>query len=481
MPTSTPWSWPALAGAEATDLPAALRVERAVWGKVHGASSDFRWIAATRGFSRLGAARDRGLEAELTVGAEDRLSRFTLWRSLAELHLAAACYPSRARDGAGRSGFLEKQLFAWGPEARSVPVAAGALLLLPAVAELDDQVWWGRIDPVTWDTDREMVLRLGDANEVSLSDELLRRRAAEGLEALRSLIEPSALSSFYARLLAGERPAPLAGSPEPLPPTALGALLLPLDRGTADGVSLASWLPSGRTPAASLASRWDGIATPSDAWPAGDDRVTPSQEVVDRARRMAEAILTGDPSRLEGTFSGRPSTGPVRPAATPRDERAPVREPEPAPARAETRTETRTELPPALPEPLELAAPPPGAAWTLVHDFARRPARRWLDPAALAAQLEGTSPHDPRTAAELLHSWIRTVSTARPAQADPDQWEVKEDLLRAVALALLYVSALREHHRSDVLRRLGPSLADELLRHSRSNCAPELSTRIDQQ
>src|SRR5262249_16752164 len=79
--------WPGMRGlgrAEAWRF----RCERGIWGKVHGAESDYRWIAASPGF-----ASGRGqLYAELSVGQPTAPEKFTLWRAYNGRFYAVSCY-----------------------------------------------------------------------------------------------------------------------------------------------------------------------------------------------------------------------------------------------------------------------------------------------------------------------------------------------------------------------------------------------------
>ena len=60
--------WPALAGISSRVWESEITVERAIWGKVPGQRSDFRWIARSPGFvGHLGR-----VEAALRIGREDR-------------------------------------------------------------------------------------------------------------------------------------------------------------------------------------------------------------------------------------------------------------------------------------------------------------------------------------------------------------------------------------------------------------------------
>lgn len=482
------WSWPALAGVSAASLPHFLAVERAVWGKVHGARSDFRWIAASRGF----AVRGRGLERELAVGIEDRPVRFPFWRAAPGLHVAGSGYPSRARDASGRGGALEKQLLAWRAE-HSVPAGAAALLLLPRAAELDDGAWWGRAAPAAWDADPRFVLDLGGPLEVPVSERLLAEAAARGIADLRARLVPdggAALAEVFGALLAGRRPVLCPLGDQPLEPEALAALLLPLDRERADGLSLAGWLPSSRPPRADLGGSWDVVVHAG-----GRSRTAEATATDPRTRAMAAALLAGDPSLLGGSPAlDRPAARPA-PAAADDPRRRDARELPPA------EEPVTPDLPP-LPRAPELAEPPAGAGagWRILYDFARDPHRFWLDPQELAPYLREPAGEN-EEAVQTALSWLRTLASSRPPSAPAgDQHRAKEDLLWAGILALsptpltverlgalrsglvpplLYLMALHPESWSYISGALGMERATRLLEQSRRQSAPELHFRIE--
>lgn len=484
------WDWPALEGATTVGLPPSLAAEQGIWGKVHGASSDFRWIAATRGFSSLG----RDLEREVAVGIEDRPARFSLWRFGPEVHLAGVGYPSRARDASGRAGSLEKQVLAIRADP-AIPPALAALLLLPLVAELDDRTWWGRADPGAWDADPRFVFDLGGPREVPMSEEALDRAVADGVEGLRAALPPdgaaAVLAETFTGLLGGRRPVLFPAAEGPLAPAALAALLLPLDRKRADRLSLAGWLPSSRPPGGELGERWDLVARPGGEAPR-DRPADPDP----RARRMAAAILAGDPSLL----GGRRTPGPAIPTP-PAPATLPIHEPWSGDDTGPGPTRAGSGGPPPLPVSPNLPEPPAGAsrAWWLIHDLARDPTRFWLDPQDLAPHLADGHDVDDESPLSAALTWLRTLASDRPPGPAGEQHRAKEDLLRAAILALsptpttldalgpfqsdrvppvLYLTALPPDAWERARRSLGEGRIAELLRESRQRCAPELRARI---
>ncbi len=288
MAAHNPWQWPALSGAEP---PQQLQYERGIWGKVHGASSDFRRIAATAKF----ALQHPRLERELLLGSEDLPQKTQCWLSVGNTHYAVACYPSRAVDKTGRSGFLEKQIIEWRhpPE---IPAALGALLLLPEIARYTDVIWWDSRNRADWQ-EADFALALGDSTCPPLSVGGLELLVQRSIEALLNAVSPEALSQFYAAVLAGQRAVALPGLTQPLPPEALGALLLPLDRTTADRFCFINWLPSRHAEGEDLRQRWDAIlggAAPGLAL----ESPAPTASQRQQAERMALALSRQAPDSL---------------------------------------------------------------------------------------------------------------------------------------------------------------------------------------
>lgn len=246
--------WPALDWEQA-EPPRQLDFVRGVWGKVHGAPTDYRWIASGPGFGP-GAE----LENEISLGREDRPAAGQAWRSLDDEALAVGFYPSRTRDAAGRSGFVEKQVLLW-RRPPQVPAAVGALLLLPLAARSSDEIWWGRRDePRLHDPDFRLDLppETDPPAPVDLHD--LAARAEEARRRLSELVDERSLARLYAGILGGGRALPLELS-APLPAAAVAALLLPLPRHVADRLSIAGWIPSERTASTDLRRCWDVVAT----------------------------------------------------------------------------------------------------------------------------------------------------------------------------------------------------------------------------
>ncbi len=469
-------TWPALQPAP-QPLPSQLDYARGVWGKVHGASSDFRWIAYSDGFNRYG----NGLERELNLGAEDNPCKAFFWRPLSRNtqpvgYYAVVGYPSRAADAAGRQGFLEKQVLEW-PCSADLPAALGALLLLPATAPWTDDIWWSRYREQPW-SQPEFALPIAAAEcmPVTCSEALLADIIERGLQALTA-VDPETLRECYARLLAGQRPACLHGLSQPLAPEALAALLLPLPRPVADSLSLAGWIPAHRYSLEELGKRWDLLVLPKAiAMPALSSK---AERQLEAAGRMVEALWERKPGLLAAT-----------PAVTTAVDT--VREPQTFVEKAVTANPLSDPARPILPGALLTLTEPGPNAPSFIHElyeFARAVDRRWLDPTSLEANYpQGLSPLPIQSSeANLLCRWVREVESQRPFYADKAQWQVKVDLLRALALilvpdpdtpaqvglpqsgripALLYAVLLREPGTRDALVALGTDGLSEIIRQS---------------
>ncbi|HET9768299.1 MAG TPA: hypothetical protein VFS60_15705 [Thermoanaerobaculia bacterium] len=417
--------WPALQAA-ASLLGEPLVVERAVWGKAHAASSDYRWIARSAGFD---LAFVSALEKELNLGTEDQPERAVLWRAFGDRCHAVACYESRAIDNSGRVQFLEKQILQWRRPA-GVPAALGALVLLPATGKLSDEIWWPQRNALT---DPGVVLPIApeDHQPVVWDEASLGASVDAGREWLGRSVAVGALERFYADLLAQHRPAVLADCPRPPPPAALAALLLPLPVATADGTSLAGWIPSSRCTLSDLAHRWEGLVLPPRT--ALPEHPPASEVLRSRGWTMAHSLVE-DPSLLSPFDVGEARVAAAIPARGPvaRGARSPPVAAVAAPPGAGDSGRPTHEV--------SLETPP--RAWPLLvelHQFAAAADRRWLAPDALRTRLRGDVrpwlDHEATTVGELLARWIAQLESARPPHAHREQWQVKLDLLRSAALS----------------------------------------------
>ena len=277
--------WPAL-DLDERELPQQLTCERGVWGKVHGAPTDFRWIAETPAL----AAPQKHIVGELPLGNEDAPLSATLWRVVDDTCYAVRIYPSTARDATGRSGFVEKQLFEW-KRPDHIPAALGALLLLPLVASLEPTDWEHQTADIRWsEEDHVTILPPEEAKPISMA--AIEMTIAEGLRGLTESISEEVLAEVYASLLGGGRAIALEGFSSPLPPASLAALLLPLPRSVADRISIAGWLPSKHLSDFDLEQIrrcWDVVGGGAASPP--DDRATPTGEQIRQGRAMARFIF----------------------------------------------------------------------------------------------------------------------------------------------------------------------------------------------
>ena len=99
------------------------------------------------------------------------------------------------------------------------------------------------------------------ALSLEVSRESLRHRFDDGRAWLESKIGEENLAVFYGSCLSRRRGFSLE-TPEPLPPSALAALLLPLPREVADRLSVAGWYPSKRRQDVETRELWSVIFTP---------------------------------------------------------------------------------------------------------------------------------------------------------------------------------------------------------------------------
>jgi hypothetical protein len=298
-------TWPAL-DLGGQELPSRLTCERGVWGKVHGAATDFRWIAATANFE----AQRTGLERELALGAADVVDRpATLWRTVGDTSYAVAFYPSLARDASGRTGFLERQVLEW-KRPPGVPAAAAALLLLPAVASLEATDWSEKRPQIVWSQDED-VMDLDAAAPLPVSTSAIQEAIERGVAMLAEATTLDALTELYASLLAGGRAVTLKGLSAPLSPQAMAALLLPLPRDVADRISIAGWLPSSwLSPSGvdELRHCWDFVLGGATAIPV-DDSAQPTADHRQQAQVMARSLLT---RKSAASQAARPTDKPLQ-------------------------------------------------------------------------------------------------------------------------------------------------------------------------
>jgi hypothetical protein len=296
--------WPAL-DLDGRELPQQLNCERGVWGKVHGAPTDFRWIAET---PALVAPQKHIVEQELTLGREAAPISTTLWRVVEDTCYAVRVYPSTASDAAGGFGFLEIQLLEWKRPAH-IPAALGALLLLRAVEALEPTDWSHQPEDIRWsEEDYVTPLPAEEARPTSMA--AIETAIEEGLCGLAESISVETLADVYASLLAGNRAVALEGLSTPLPPASLAALLLPLPRSVADRISIAGWLPTAQLSDFDLEQIrrcWDVVG--GNVAGSLSDRATPTGEQVRQGRAMARSIFADRATaRPQVSGTARPKT-----------------------------------------------------------------------------------------------------------------------------------------------------------------------------
>jgi hypothetical protein len=257
---------------------------RAIWGKMHRASTDSRWIAASEGFDPSAELAIRAL----TVSTEDEPRTSRAWKQQGSGWMAIHAYPSRARDAAGRSGGLEKQLlFARADSA--MPPTVAAFILLEAASRLDDSVWWDTWNDPNWE-DYRYHLVLPPEPDIAWSTASLAQRIERGIEELRTKFSHSALAAFYQDILNSRLPAFLCAEPDLISPEALASLLLPLPPATAAKTSLLSGLPDSRL-AADRLQAWTGVVSRLNT-------AVPPVAAGPNAQRMAESLISANPGLL---------------------------------------------------------------------------------------------------------------------------------------------------------------------------------------
>jgi hypothetical protein len=283
-------------------LPQQLNYERAIWGKVHGAPSDFRWIAASSGFR----GSEQKVEQHLQLGSEDAAASMPLWKAVGNFYYAVYCYPSRAADASGRRGFLEKQIIEW-RQPEGVPAALAALLLLPKVARFTDEIWWNFFDDPRWlEVDFFIEIAKEDYLPVQVSTAECEQVIAAGCKMLAESMEMEKLQELYALLLAGQYPVVLNAIEQSLKPEAVAALMLPLPREIADTISIAGWLPSRRFNIDHLSQRWGVIGNGLNQSLTTPVSAVPTKEQWHQAQLMTQAILANDPSVLTSAAAPQP-------------------------------------------------------------------------------------------------------------------------------------------------------------------------------
>jgi hypothetical protein len=289
---SSEWlRWPGLSGARDGHLV----VQRAAFGKADRARTDYRWLAASRGWD---PTQER-LERRLSLGGEDRGVRCPLWRHEGNQWLAVMCIPSRARDFEGRQTPLEKHMLRCAAVPGITPALA-ACALFDEVRNASSDRWFDSYGQPQWERP-DYLLQLDESDAPALDIRLddLVPRFEDGLAQLESATTAADLAQFYAQLLTPGLPPALLRlrSEMPLEPFSLAALLLPLD---AKAYSLAGGIPSSIFPAEDDIQGWSGLVVQAHVQrvPA---RVPVSGEALRRGEELANALWARDPGRLVAT------------------------------------------------------------------------------------------------------------------------------------------------------------------------------------
>jgi len=299
------FSWPAL---QLTELPKALPVRRAVWGKVHGMRTDYRWIAATTDFE----GKSKEIEYAISFGNEQMPKGFVAWRALNEYYYAIACYPSRAEDADGRSGFLEKQVLEW-KRSNDIPAALAMLVCLPKAWTFKDSIWWEERKRPEWE-DNNFVLTLNQEPSLEIEEEVLAKTIQRGIDHLSDFVNEETLVNFYANALAGY-PLAIPELSQSLSSDALAALLLPLPKDIADKFSLTGWLPVKNAESKELFKNWNAIFCDRQLSLKQYEK-TPTKQHVQQAQILTDALFSNDPKLLNSTPKASVATPSPQPQSS---------------------------------------------------------------------------------------------------------------------------------------------------------------------
>lgn len=438
--------WPAVEDAAIwpSGRPEPMDLERAIYGKVHAARSDFRWIAAS--------SREHleGLAQRVGPGLVHESGRASAWRVDGAMRHAVSLQPSSARDAAGRAGLVDTQVLTW-RHPHPVPLATPlhAAWLLQQAASLDTKAaWWEERKHPGW-TRRDFMLGgehvptpAGPPAASRLHDTL-----ADGLEDLQALLGEEAhrgsFVRFYAALFARTQdldlerssPAVLFGMPRPLPPAALAALLLPLPSFLAGRLSLLGWELASRNRPEALAENWDVVVTGAHSGLVGLAEEPLPDELIELARVVVRGLAEGSPEELPALdvdleldeLTGRRRTG--APAST----AAPDPAPQPAPTE------------PAAPGESELLSPEDADFLReLLTDSAGRPLLEGLAPEDFMEAVSGLESFEP-LGHQLQNPRVRRLLTAMPGwEAAAGRIFARERGGQALKLPQAAASALRK-------------------------------------
>ncbi len=480
-----------------------LFFQRAVYGKAHGAMSDFRWLAVSPNFQ----GRTHQVERLCALGAEDAPKTSYYWRPRGKQYYAVKVYPSQAMDASGRSGFLEKQFFEWirPPE---IPATAGAFILLQEAKQATDEVWWQEGTTAAWgNPDFTLVLADQYHPPQTFSLEDLQKSIARGIDALLTQLEnpEQNLTQFYGQLLSEQFPIYMAGVLAPLPAEALAALLLPLPRWRAEQLSMAGWIPSQRLPSGGDYP-WDLMVVPPGL--STISKKTFDSKILEQTHLYWRALQNQDPTVL--TLNQVSERKPLFQGKKVIQKMAGTFKRVPIPSKTVPK---KNEPPSILKRPLKKNFQHPDQTISITklsnspgnvsdptlrvfYNFAKNMDKRWI---AHNRKLPGNwpllDPMDPQ--ANTICEWVQEVREQCPSDTDKKKWEVKVDILRAMAIlivpspktlervrlpitekvgALHFLNNIPPRKRDIVVQHIGMETMVKLIKHSRSRNSEDTHT-----
>jgi len=239
-------NWPAFVNFDMPDFDT-IEYEHGVWGKAHGARTDYRWLALTPDAD----FKKNEIDYELSLGNESLPRLGFFWKYLNNKHYAVMTYPSRAEDADGRRDFLEKQILCL--KSPNFPAPLTAMLLFTKLFKYDESVWWEQRQSIDWDNEPDAFIEL-PSRQSSISTTGIIEKSFEQLRDYFG--DKETLAQFYSNFIYSD-------ATVPLPPLALAALLLPFPKNRAEELSIAGWFPSSTIKPEHF-KKWDMLVLPSD-------------------------------------------------------------------------------------------------------------------------------------------------------------------------------------------------------------------------
>jgi hypothetical protein len=266
---------------------------------------------------------------------------------------------------------------------------------LPEVATFNDAIWWDFHNDIRWDRPEfALSIESNIVKALEFSNQTIAESIQKGVDRLKAVVGESALAYLYMQILTDQKPSFLLKIQEPLAPESLAVLTLPLRREIADSLSVVGWMPSSRIDYAR--ARWDVVVLPSEKPPIAMPAAL-SPNIKQQAVAMAKALLSNNPAPLAQWNQ------PAVFTQKPKQDR-----------------ETHFELPPYL---------------KAIEDFAKSDHCRWLDPTMLQRIQQQPLGVLSSQEKKQLWRWYENLKDA-PINADKDQWQVKQDIFKALLLAL---------------------------------------------